>query len=150
MDNSAQQNSQQSQTPAAISPSGSMAKEQLGGGVSSQEVLQSVSPELQPSKEVKGVGVYAHEEAVKVPPDLQRMGVSPSGPSTPVTTTGQAAIVLPISDQQVVSGLHAQVYSALRWLAEWCIRKLKKAHLTLKVIHGKIMRVQYTPSTSPE
>ena len=34
-------------------------------------------------------------------------------------------IVLPLTRQQVVSGLKQKTSSAIRWLAEWCLRLIK-------------------------
>ena len=84
-------------------------------------------------------------DTIELPPDVKKLGVTHTGPSvpiTPVTTTVLPSVALPISDNQVVAGLHAQVVSALRWLAEWCMRRLKKAHIALKEAHGKVMRVK--------
>jgi len=135
-------------TPKAASSepvgvAGSMAKEQMPLVGDSKEVVQNVATEAEVSPEVSGVGVKAQKENVEVPPDLKKMGVSSAGPTVPVINTASVKIILPISDDQIETGLHMQIYSALRWLAEWCIKKLKKAHLTLKIIHGKVMRVPY-------
>lgn len=127
----------------ATSSVGSMAKEQMGGDISTKEIVQSVSSEVQPQKEVLDAGMQVLHENITVPPDLRKMGVMSLGPSAPIPSTSAVAIVLPISDPQIVAGLHMQVYSAIRWLAEWCLRQLKKAHTTLKVIHGKVTRVPY-------
>lgn len=122
---------------------GGMAKEQSGGSISGTETVLPVSVEIQPHKEVVDAGLSVHPETVLIPPDLKTMGVVPSGSSVPVSTAATVQIVLPLPDQKIEEGLHMQVYSALRWLSEWCIRKLKKAHMTLKVVHGKVLRVPY-------
>ena len=32
---------------------------------------------------------------------------------------------LPLTEDQVIQGLHMQVYDSLRWAAEWCVRQIK-------------------------
>ena len=133
MDTTAQ-NTPQQKNAASATNVGSMAK----------EGLQTASLEIQPQKEVLDAGMRVLQDNIPVPPDLKRMGVSQSGPTASLTPmTPAPAIALPITDPQIVAGLHMQIYSAIRWLAEWCIRKLKKAHMTLRVIHGKVTRVPY-------
>ena len=118
-----------------------VAKEQEPAQIAPVELVQEVSTELEIPKEVEKAGVekVRHEEVV-VPPDLKKLGVTTGATPAPSATVPQ--VTLPISDQNVVAGLHAQLISSLRWLATWCIRKLKKAHVVLKVIHGKIIRVK--------
>jgi len=40
-------------------------------------------------------------------------------------------VELPLTEEQVVKGLHHKVVDGLRWLAEWCVRQIK-------VLHGKV------------
>lgn len=108
----------------------------------SVETVRPVNPELELPKEVKEAGVTQFKETIELPPDIRKLGVTPSGASTPVVTSSLPTVVLPISDSTVVSGVHAQVTDALRWLAIWCLRRLKKAHIALKIMHGKIVRVK--------
>lgn len=37
-------------------------------------------------------------------------------------------IVLPMTEKQVEKGLHEQLFTGARWLAEWCVRLVKKFH----------------------
>lgn len=108
-----------------------------------KEAVQEVVSEIELTKEVVDAGVEKQGDViVELPPDVKKLGVIQTGSTTPlVTSTPTVQVSLPISDNQVVVGLHAQVTSALRWLALWCVKKLAKAHLALKVIHGKIVRV---------
>lgn len=117
-------------------------KEQEGAKVTVPEVVSEITPEVVLPKEAERAGVEVVKETIELPPDVKKLGVTPAGPSAPVTTTAMPQVVLPISDPQVVAGFHAQIISSLRWLATWCIRKLKKAHIILKNIHGKIVRVR--------
>lgn len=97
------------------------------------------APEI--SKELKEAGVKQRQEEIRVDVELQNIGVNPTGTSTPVPTT--TTVALPITDDQVEKGLHQKIFHSIRWLAEWCIFQLKKVHLTLKVIHGKVRRIPY-------
>ncbi len=132
------------QTSAPLSPVGSFAKEQEVPKSLGTEVVQEVVKDAEISPEIERVGVTAvNRQSIELPPDVKKLGVTQSGSSTPVATaTTVTAVVLPISDQQVVAGLHAQILSSLRWLAVWCLKKLQKAHIILKIIHGKIVRVK--------
>lgn len=47
--------------------------------------------------------------------------VSSADPIDPVVT-------LPLSDDQIVKGLHHHVWEAIRWLATWCVRQAKILH----------------------
>lgn len=107
------------------------------------ETVHEISAEIEVPEEVEKAGVRRIGETIELPPDVKKLGVTHAGVSVPVgSVAALPAVALPISDQQVVTGLHAQVLSALRWLSVWCIKKLKKAHVALKVIHGKVMRVK--------
>ena len=66
------------------------------------------------------------------------MGVQALGMAQPVTTA--TTVQLPLTDDQILTGLHAQIMTSLKWLAEWCIRQLKKAHVHLKNMGGKVVR----------
>lgn len=130
------------QTPVP-STVGSLNKEQEILKPAGAEAVQEVAKEPEVTPEVERVGVTVTRESIELPPDVKKLGVTPSGSSVPVATSATIpSVVLPISDQQVVVGLHAQIISSLRWLAVWCLKKLQKAHIMLKVIHGKIIRVK--------
>jgi len=99
------------------------------------EIKESV--EYKPEEEV-GAYVQPRKETIELPPDLKKMGVQ-SASST--NFPSYQAVVLPISDDKVLQGLHAPIYSSLRWLATLSWYLLKKAHLTLKVVHGHAVRI---------
>lgn len=116
-------------------------RELIGQGTT--EVVSEISQEVELPKEVEKAGVEALKDTIELPPDIKKLGVTPAGPTTPVAiTVPLPKVVLPISDQQIVAGLHVQIINSLRWLALWCVRKLKIAHIKLKEIHGKIVRVK--------
>lgn len=104
---------------------------------SSEKIEIQEVVEHQPPKEVKP-HLQVRQETIKLPPDLKKIGLQPvSSTKFPSYQT----VVLPISDDKIVQGLHAPIYSSLRWLATLAMYLLKKAHLTLKVIHGHVVRV---------
>lgn len=120
--------------------SGGKEKEALG--LTSQEVIQEVGAEVEIPEEVEKI-VKKVGETMEIPPDVEKMGVTTVPPAQIVaTSTTLPTVTLPISDDKVYQGLHAQITDAVKWLAWWCLKQLKKAHLTLKKIHGKIVRVK--------
>jgi hypothetical protein len=108
--------------------------------------LKTTQTEVEIAKETEELPIEETSgETAQISQDLQNIGVSPTGLATPVPIVDQSQIPqvkLPIEDETVVLGLHADVTSTLKWLAIWCVRKLAKAHLAIKVIHGKIKRVK--------
>lgn len=93
--------------------------------------------EHQPEPEVQPY-VEPRPEKVQVPQDLQDVGVESTG-STQFPSYN--SIKLPISDDRVLQGLHRPISSSLRWLAEFCLHLLKKAHIRLRMAHGKAVRM---------
>lgn len=133
----------QANSASAQQISQSPGKERETGGVISSQIIEPAVSEIELPKELERIGVTVTSDIIEIPEAIQNLGVNATGPSTPIAgVTALPSVVLPISDQQVVSGLHAKVSSALLWLAVWCMKKLKKAHITLKNIHGKIIRVK--------
>lgn len=92
---------------------------------------KDLDQEIKPHLEVR-------EEVVEVPPDLQTMGVQAT-PTTQFQTQQQVQTLIP--DEDIIKGLHQPPTSSFRWLAELAIYILKTMHLTLKKVHGKIVRV---------
>lgn len=90
-------------------------------------------------KEVTSAGVTIHPTSIPVPTQIAHMGVKPVGANIPMPT---AATALPITDDKIALGLAKSIKESFRWLAEWCIRRLKQAHVGLQSIHGKLVRVQ--------
>lgn len=94
------------------------------------------------AKEIREIGGEVRPETVRLPEIVKALGVSHSGATTPVVDDSQTVVItLPLTDDQIVVGLHRQIYNSLRWLAEWCVRQLKMAHVQLKKVHGKVMRI---------
>lgn len=90
-----------------------------------------------PASEVKEY-VEVRKETIKVPQELKDAGVTAvSNPQF----ANYKPIVLPLSDERIEQGRHAPINSSLRWLSELCLYILRLAHQTIKIIHGKIVRV---------
>lgn len=99
------------------------------------EIKEVVEHELE--KEVAPF-IKKRAETIKLPPDLKKLGLQTSSTSQ---FSSLPTVNLPISDDKVISGLHAPITSSLRWLATLAIYILRQAHLGLKVIHGHVVRV---------
>jgi len=94
--------------------------------------------EHEPNKEVAGY-VKVHKETIQLPPDLKKLGLQ-----TPPTTSkfpGYQNVKLPISDDKVITGLNKPVNTSIRWLATLAMYLLRRAHLSLKIIGGKAVRI---------
>lgn len=127
--------------PAAVA--GATVSKEHEQPISAAETAQPISHEIEIPPEVEKVCVRVTRETIELPPDIKKLGVAPSGAAAPAAKIAAIpAVVLPISDDKVITGLHVQILSSLHWLAVWCMKKLKKAHIMLKVIHGKIIRVK--------
>lgn len=130
-------------TTPAVSAGVGTSKEHEGIGSLSASIEKgaqiSVEPEI--PKEVEVVGVKSVPETVEIPPDVKNLGVTQPVSSQQISSMTLPQITLPISDGQVVAGLHADFRNAVHWLALWCVRRLQKAHVMLKRVHGKIVRV---------
>lgn len=90
------------------------------------------------TKEVASAGVSVQPTTIPVPGPVAQMGVQPGPANIPMPT---AAVTLPISDDQIAEGLGKSIRESFRWLAEWCIRRLKQVHVGLQSIHGRLTRV---------
>ncbi len=82
--------------------------------------------------------VQEKKDDIEVPPELQKHGLKPvqSTQSIPYQN-----IQLPLPDEKVLEGLDKPVTSSYRWLAELAKFMLFQAHLQLKKVHGRVVRV---------
>ncbi|OGG24186.1 hypothetical protein A3A79_03270 [Candidatus Gottesmanbacteria bacterium RIFCSPLOWO2_01_FULL_43_11b] len=110
---------------------GSLAKEkqEISSGGLEAPALKEVGKEGELPPEVTGAGVQMHPTNVPLPQPVQQLGVKQVG-----TTAVQqpASVTLPLSDDQIAKGLHQSITSSWRWLAEWCMRKLKQIKKIIK------------------
>lgn len=121
-----------------------------GAGSATKEVLPISSAETAPrdeqqekDEENKDVGGYItpkKDESISLPPDLKKLGVQ-----TPQTddqfTAALYKIKLPVSDEKIMDDLKASPAESKRWFATLLVYILAQAHLTLKRIGTKVVRV---------
>lgn len=103
---------------------------------SSDEVQEVV--EHEPDAETESF-VSPRSDSIELPPDLVKLGVQSSNNTNNFPTYQN--VKLPISDDKVITGLHAPISSSLRWLATFAIYLLARAHLGLKVVKGHVIRI---------
>ena len=106
-------------------------------------LLEEIKTDLELSPELEKAGLERRSETIHLPQDLQNMGVTAHGPAQPVSQQA-ATIALPLTDDQIDLALHQKIWSNIRWLGEWCVRQLRKAHFHLKKISGKVVRERDT------
>jgi hypothetical protein len=124
--------------PQPIS-TGSINKESEVGGPPSEVSFRPTGQEVELSPEVISSGVTVQPTSIPIPPSVTQMGVAAVGQNV---MPAPPAVTLPLSDDQIEEGLKKSVSSSWRWMAEWCVRKLKQLHMGLKIIHGKLTRVR--------
>jgi hypothetical protein len=115
----------------------SINKEQETGRVTEAPFRPAV-PETEVSPEVVASGVKVQPTTIPIPPQVGALGVRPAGQNIPPAPAG----TLPLSDDQIALGLKQSIRSSWRWLAQWCLRRLKQLHMGLKNIHGRLTRVR--------
>lgn len=115
---------------------GTMGKEKELDGAEPLESLgvKEIGKEVELPKEVVRVGVSARPTAVQLPENVQKAGVKPLG-DTPLESG--KSVSLPLTDEEVVKGLHAGISDSFRWLAEWCRRRLELFKKVLKIKHAR-------------
>lgn len=87
-------------------------------------------PELAP--ELKEIGVESLPEEGELPEEMQDLGVPPTGMATPVFTQPIGKGKLPLTEDQIQKALHQKIIDSVLWLAYWCLRQIKIAHLKVK------------------
>lgn len=127
--------------PLQINNTSTGDKEKEAPRSNASEIVQEVGKQVEIPSEVEKAGVIHYKESVEIPPDVTKMGLTPTGTNVPVVSQ-IPQVTLPVSDQIVYQGLHTDFTNAIKWLAVWCMKKLKTAHLALKKVHGKIIRVR--------
>lgn len=82
--------------------------------------------------------VESKPESIALDKELEDAGVTSNNQTNFPTYED---IKLPISDEKIVKGLKSPTSSSLRWLAEMCVFLLKRGHVHLKTVHGKVVRI---------
>ena len=110
------------------------------GGPSTAEFNADTIQEVvehEPDPEVESF-VSPRSDSIELPPDLKKLGLS----ATKTTKFPKYKnIKLPLSDEKIVVGMQAPVTSSMRWLSTWATYLLAQAHLGLKTVGGKVIRV---------
>lgn len=91
----------------------------------------------EPAPEVEKF-VSPRSESIELPPDLKRLGLQPTSSTQ---FPAYQNIKLPLTDEKIVVGLNAPITSSIRWLATFAVYLLARAHLGLKVVGGKVVRI---------
>lgn len=99
-----------------------------------------LTTENEPTIEDKELEKYIEieKDIPQIHPDLKKAGLQA------LDTTSldpKQRVRLPIADEQIMDGLNEPLSSSFRWLAEFALFMLKRAHLALKRVHGKVVRV---------
>lgn len=97
------------------------------------------SSEQQPQKS-QSVSQYVtkRQETIQLPPSLKSIGVEATENGD---STGLNAIRFPITDEQIMDDLRASPAESKRWYATFFLYVLERAHVTLKRIGTKVVRV---------
>ncbi len=109
------------------------------------EYWENYSREIELEKEVLemgGVEKVDHGD-VPVPPQIAKeMGIQPvPSAQTPISQTQYFTVSgVSLTDDQIAQGLQKPTSSGFRWLSEWFIYQLLKAHFLVKKVKGKIVR----------
>lgn len=107
----------------------------ISSRIESNEYQEIVDHE--PSKEVSEF-VTPRSESIQLPPDLRDFGLEPvANPKFP----GYQNVKLPLTDEKIIVGQKAPITSSIRWLSTLALYLLARAHLALKVVKGKVVRV---------
>lgn len=83
------------------------------------------TPEASIPKEVTAAGVSVTPTTVLIPQNVATLGVKPIGANVPAQAV---SISLPLTDDQITVSMKKSPALSIRWLAEWCVRKLKQLH----------------------
>ena len=81
--------------------------------------------EIEKSIETQGYIERVEKQAeLKTPVLDDNTGQPLVQPADPI----EPEITLPLTDDQIVKGLHHHIWEAIRWLAVWCVRQAKILH----------------------
>lgn len=100
-----------------------------------QEVeIVPTHPEIEKHPEFEGYIEKVEKEAELANPvtddSTQQVILSAANPQNP-------KITLPLTDDQIMKGLHHKIWESIRWLAEWCVRQMQLAHQNVKRFRQK-------------
>lgn len=128
------------QSTGSISVSMGKETESVPLANSEAPMIREVGKDVPLPKEVISSGVKLQPVSVILPQSVSSLGVKTVGNAVPVSSA--LSVALPLTDDQITVGLHKGVSDSIRWLAEWCVRRLHQVHLALKSMGGRVVRVQ--------
>lgn len=82
--------------------------------------------------------VQLKQDTIKLPQELKNVGLKAVNQTS---FPNYQNVKLPLPDDQVMQGSKAPLNSSIRWLAEYAKLLLWRAHITLKTVQGKVIRV---------
>jgi len=120
--------------------SGSVSKE--FGIASTSSEISSLELPIEEEESSEGVEEYItpHPETIQLPPDLKKIGIQATNDDTQFKSA-LYKLKLPISDEKIMDDLKASPTESKRWYATILFYMLKMAHLTLKKVGSKVVRV---------
>lgn len=95
--------------------------------------------EQEASPEEVGKYVTPHPQTIKLPPDLKKIGVKAEEEDQFKEALNK--VKLPISDERIMEDLKAPPSESRRWFATLLLYILERAHLTLKKVGTKVVRI---------
>jgi len=96
-----------------------------GEVVSSADLpVQEIHKELEFPKEIISSGVKIQSTVINLPNPVVQMGVKQTGVNT--NFGNGSTIVLPLTQPEIAQGLQEDIFQSWRWLATWCVRRLKQ------------------------
>jgi hypothetical protein len=114
-----------SQTTPVMPLSGSIGIGKEGETLpAAEQPIREVTKELELPKEVVSAGVKVQPTVVNLPQPVTQMGVKQTGAGSSLGTG--ATVSLPLTQPQIAEGLQQDILSSWRWLAVWCIRRLRQ------------------------
>lgn len=83
--------------------------------------------------------VTPRADSIQLPPDLKKLGLTTNDDSQFKAALNR--IKLPISDEKIMEDLKAPPSESKRWFATILVYLLERAHLTLKRVGTKVVRI---------
>src|SRR3989344_4363561 len=85
-------------------------------------VASGLSKEVEGNIEMGELPLTPTNQEANIPKEVSSAGVSVHPTTVPI----------PLTDDQIAAGLKKSVKVSIRWLAEWCVRKIKQMHNMMK------------------
>ncbi len=103
----------------------------------SEVILDEAAPKVENEKNVERY-IQDVSDNIELDPQLKKAGLQVVDNSK---LSPFHKVQLPIPDEKIIEGLDKPYTSSWRWLSELAVYILSQAHISLKKIHGKVVRV---------